>query len=61
MYWEDNTKVSSTNIKTIESSIHNNILHDCNRHRLNGYKDVTSYDSVGIEMIDEYGKRRKTD
>jgi hypothetical protein len=45
----------------IESSIHNNLMHDCNRHRENGYMDVTWATRIPEEFIEEFQKRRTID
>ena len=37
-----------------ESSIHNNLMHDCNRHRENGYMDVTWASKIPEEFIEEF-------
>jgi hypothetical protein len=44
-----------------ESSIHNNIMLDCNRHRPNGYKDVTYGAQIGVEVIEDFGNKRNKD
>ena len=44
-----------------ESSIHNNIMHDCNRHRENGYRDKTWDQRIKDEMIEEYSRMRHKD
>ena len=38
----------------LESSIHNNIMHDCNRHRKNGYRDKTWDDNIKHESIENF-------
>ena len=44
-----------------ESSIHNNVMIDCARHRPNGYKDHTWVNRIPDEFIDEFGARRTND
>lgn len=46
---------------TIESSIHNDVMHDCNRHRENGYKDQTYLSRIPDEFVDEFAARRNAD
>jgi hypothetical protein len=48
-------------IRILESSIHNNLMHDCNRHRENGYMDVTWATRIPEEFIEEFQKRRTID
>jgi hypothetical protein len=36
-------------------------MHDCNRHRENGYMDVTWASRIPEEFIEEFSKRRKID
>lgn len=36
-------------------------MHDCNRHRKDGYKDVTWADRIPAQVIDEFGRRRTVD
>ena len=36
-------------------------MHDCNRHRENGYKDKTWVDRIPDEFIDEFKNRREKD
>jgi len=43
-----------TFISILESSIHNNLMHDCNRHRENGYMDVTWSSRIPEEFIEEF-------
>ena len=38
----------------LESAIHNNIMHDCNRHRKHGYKDKTWLARIPDEFMDEF-------
>lgn len=38
----------------VESSIHNNVMHDCNRHRKHGYMDKTWLMRIPDEFIDEF-------
>jgi len=45
----------------LESSIHNEITHDCNRHRKHGYKDRTYEQRIPNEFIYEFDNRRKND
>ena len=44
-----------------ESAVHNNITHECNRHRLHGYKDKTWIERVPDECIYEYERKRNFD
>ena len=44
-----------------ESSIHNNIMHDCNRHRKNGYKDNTFKAKIVDQTLDHYNAHRDAD
>jgi hypothetical protein len=36
-------------------------VHDCNRHRKNGYKDKTWVERIPNDFIDEFAKRRDKD
>ena len=58
------TEVSIFNQLTqslLESSIHNEIMHDCNRHRKHGYKDKTFVERIPDEFIEEFKNRRDQD
>jgi hypothetical protein len=45
----------------IESSIHNEIMHDCNRHRKHGYRDKTFVERIPDEFVEEFKNRRDLD
>ena len=49
------------NLILIESAVHNNVTHECNRHRLNGYKDKTWIDRVPNDCIFDYERKRNFD
>lgn len=36
-------------------------MHDCNRHRPNGYKDVTYGAQIGVEVIEDFANKRSKD
>ena len=45
----------------LESSVHNNIMHDCNRHRKNGYRDHTHDSRINQRTVHEFGLKRTID
>lgn len=44
-----------------ESSTHDVIMHDCNRHRENGYKDKTWEHRISKEQLDNFKNKRDND
>ena len=44
-----------------ESTIHNNIMNDCNRHRKNGYKDNTFRAKIRDQTLDHFNAHRDAD
>ena len=45
----------------LESSVHNNIMHECNRHRKNGYRDHTHEPRIHNDIVHDFGVKRSID